>query len=363
MLAYQLEGIGSYIHEIVRHWLTENPDIKWTLIFDRKLDYFERFDCDRVVLSPKTSHTLSIAYWNEVPLTSWLHKNKPDIYFSPDGFIPLRSNVKCVPVVHDVAALVFPQYMRLRDYLYYRAFQVKMIRRAWCVITVSEFSKTEIIKCAKVSEEKVHAVYNGVQKALSQGSSDEKDLASHGISGPYFIYIGSIHPRKNVHGLLASFRIYREQGGQHDLVLCGRKAWKTQDIDDLLADTVIKEHIHHLDYVPSQALSDLLRGAVALVYVSHYEGFGLPVLEAMAAGVPVITSSNSAMSEFGKDAVLTADPLDHETIADSMLNLESDENLRASLIAKGLEQSTDLTYLNASQKILKIMKSKLYETS
>ena len=346
---------------MVRHWLANNPEVKWTLIFDRPCDAFASEKVDRVILGPTTSHTPSIALWNERSVTRWLNKNKPDIYYSPDGFIPLRSSVRCVPVVHDLAPLIYPQYMRWRDYIYYRLFQVRMIRKAWFVSTVSNFSKNEIVNYCKIKPEKVFVGYNGLHSGFIDQPKASTSLDDLSIDKPHFLYYGSIHPRKNVFGVIKSFEKYREKGGQAMLVIAGRRAWKSNEVDELLNHSPVAEHMIWLPYLESSTLQMVLREALGLIYISHYEGFGLPVLEAMDSGVPVITSENSAMSEVGGDAVITCSPLDHAAIADMMKELESDPSLRTKLVERGKERAKQFSYLESSQQVLKLLKSKLNE--
>jgi glycosyltransferase involved in cell wall biosynthesis len=361
MLGFQLEGLGWYTYEIVKHWLTHNQDVKWTLLFDRRNDVFAEFDVQRIVIGPKTSHTPSIAYWNERPLTSWLNKNHVDVYFSPDGFIPLRTAVPCVPVVHDLAPLVFPQYMRWRDYVYYRLFQLRMIRRAALVLTVSNFSKNEIVKLSGIKSNLVAVAYNGLHSGFTSPNNDEANIKDVKEDSPYFIYYGSIHPRKNVFGLIKSFELYREKGGLASLVLAGRSAWKVEEVEKTIKQSNASEYIKWLPYLDSHELQMTLRMSIGLVYISHYEGFGLPVLEAMASGVPVITSSHSSMSEVGGDAVLTCDPLDHAAVAQQMKRLSKDHILRSKLIRLGLERAKEFNYYQSSQNILKLLKKLTHE--
>lgn len=361
MLSFHLEGLGWYTYEIVRSWLVHNQEVKWTLVFDRTCDVFSEFDVERIILGPKTSHTPSIAYWNEGPLTRWLNKAKPDIYFSSDGFIPLRTSVPCVPVVHDLAPLVYPQYMRWRDYIYYRVFQLRMIKRAKIVLTVSKFSKNEIIKLSGIPPDHIAVAYNGLHSGFSPENLPVIDQSKFGISQPYFFYYGSIHPRKNVFGLIKSFELYRQNGGTATLVLAGRSAWKVGKVESTINSSSVSEHIKWLSYLEADDLHAILRMSLGLLYISHYEGFGLPVLEAMASGVPVITSSDSSMSEIGEEAVLTCHPLDHEDIARQMKRLTTDKNLRMELIGRGKRQAAKFSYFDSSQNILKILKSNLNE--
>ena len=357
MLGFNLEGLGWYTYEIVRNWLIHHPEVRWTLIFDRQSDLLTEFDVERVILKPKTSHTPSIAYWNEGPLTRWLRKHKPAIYFSPDGFIPLRSSVKCVAVVHDLAPLVYPQYMRWRDYIYYRLFQIRMIKRASHVFTVSEFSKNEIIRCSSKKPEHITVAYNGLHSGFESTVVSSVDLHSLGITEPFFMYYGSVHPRKNVFGLIKSFELYRQNGGQAQLVISGRRAWMSKEIEDLLAASDHAKAVVWLPYLDGKTLKAILIKSTGLIYISHYEGFGLPVLEAMASGVPVITSANSSMSEIGGDAVITCDSVDHISVAEWMTRIEADSQLQEELKRKGKERAKAYSYFQSSEKILKILKS------
>lgn len=338
-----------------------HSEIKWTLIFDRENDVFSDYEEIKVVLGPRTSHTPSIAIWNEKSVTRWLRQNNPDIYFSPDGFIPLRSSVRCVPVVHDLAPLVFPQYMRWRDYVYYRVFQIRMIKRAWLVSTVSSFSKNEIVKYSGVKAEKVFVAYNGLHSGISSAKRTAPGVVKYNLDEPYFLYYGSIHPRKNVFGVIKSFEFYRASGGKVELVLVGRRAWKSTEVDDLLTHSPVAAHIKWLPYLENEELQYVLSEALCLIYISHYEGFGLPVLEAMASGVPVITSSDSAMSEIGEEAVVTRAALDHQGVAAEMKHLEEDDEFRDEMIERGKTQAKKFNYFNSSELILKTMKLKLNE--
>ena len=356
MLGLTLEGLGRYTYEMINGWLQHDPNIKWSLLFDRPTDDFNDASVEKHVLPPATSHVLSIAYWNEGPVTRWLNKHKPDIYISPDGFIPLRSNVRCVPVVHDIAPLIHPSFMRWRDYIYYRLFQVRMIKKAWMISTVSEFSKNEIVSYSQIKRDKVFVIYSGLRANFRRGERRPIDKQALGIERPYFIYYGSIHPRKNVSGTIKSFEAYRSLGGQYDLVLAGRLAWKSDEIVHQIENSEFTDHIHHVSYPDDNTLYELMSDAQGTVFISHYEGFGQPVLESMALGIPVVTSSNSPMEEIGGNAVVTHPPLDHQTVAETLLRLEKDPLYRASLVNKGLVQARKFTYFNESMLFLKKLK-------
>lgn len=246
--------------------------------------------------------------------------------------------------------------MRWRDYVYYRLFQYKMIQRAAIVMTVSNFSKNEIAnKCPKINADKIFVAYNGLHSAFRTSPSRGIDLAELNINHPYFLYYGSIHPRKNIHGLIKSFEIYRDQGGKNQLVICGRKAWKSKSVENVIAETHVKDAITWLSYLDNEELHTVLMQAEAVVYISHYEGFGLPVLEAMATGVPVITSSNSPMEEIGEEAVITCDPLDHEAVARAMTLIDDNEAVRHRLIKAGLSQAKKFSYGDSADKILNLI--------
>jgi glycosyltransferase involved in cell wall biosynthesis len=349
------EGIGWYLYEMLVHWLTEHQEHEYHLLFDQEPE-INFPDCNYQVhiIPPQTSNILSIARWSMRSIHRWLEEHKPDVFYSPDGFCPLRKSVKTVISVHDLAPLAFPGHMYLSARWFYRLFQKRMIRNADHVITVSEFSKREIIKHAHVSPKQVSVVYNGVRDVFQPASElqVEEIRNKYKLTKPYFLYYGSIHPRKNVISVIRAFEHYKSHGGTHQLVISGRFAWKTKQEKEALSKSPAREDIIQLDYLAENELVPLITGSAALLYLSTYEGFGLPVLEAMACGTLVVTSEKSAMSEFSADAAILTNPHKIENISLILENIEKKPNLYALRSPLGLKISKSYSWGKAAGKIL-----------
>jgi glycosyltransferase involved in cell wall biosynthesis len=228
------------------------------------------------------------------------------------------------------------------------------------VATVSEFSKEDILKHYPVPAGKINVVYNAAKEVFHALDEEEKKAIKEKYTEgrEYFVYTGSIHPRKNLITLLKAFSVFKKrQQSNFKLVLAGRMAWKNKSFEKSLASYKYRKDVILTGYVSEDELVKITGGAYALVYSSLFEGFGVPVLEAMRCDVPVITSSGSAMQEIAKDAALYADPNNHEDIADKMMMLYKNESLRKELIGKGkivcLDYSWDRTAELLWQSILK----------
>ena len=352
------EGIGWYLKELLSHWLSDHPEHEYHLLFDREPELtFESENCFTHIVKPVTTHSFSIAWWSTISINRWLKRHKPDLFFSPDGFCPISGSCKKVVTVHDIAPLVFPEHMTFVIRWYYRIFQKRMIRSADHIITVSKFSKDEIVRFTNTKPEKVSVVYNGVRDIFKPASQPDIDAikSKHKIRGSYFLYYGSIHPRKNVIRLIRAFEAYRSKGGTFNLVISGRLAWKTKAEEEALVNSLYKDFIIHLDYLPDEELVPLISGAEALAYISTYEGFGLPVLEAMACGTVAITSTNSAMSEFSGGASILVEPLDIHHVSRILERVEEGDASIENNISQGLELSKTLSWKKAADRVMEVL--------
>jgi glycosyltransferase involved in cell wall biosynthesis len=269
-------------------------------------------------------------------------RQRPDVFLSPDGFLSLRTDVPSLLVVHDLSFERLTGALGGLSRLYCRAMTPAFVRKAARVATVSEFSKRELVDVYQVAEDRIDVIPNGVGRAFRPLRIDESDEMRRLYAGgeEYFLHLGAIHPRKNVANLLRAFdRFKRRSGRPTKLLLAGRLGWKYNDVLRAHAAMEHRDDVHFLGFVPADDLPRLVGSALALVYVSVYEGFGLPVVEAMASGTPVVAAHRAALPEVAGDAALFVEPLDPESIAAALERLAADPELRAGLVRRGLERA------------------------
>ncbi|HEU0112347.1 MAG TPA: glycosyltransferase family 1 protein, partial [Flavisolibacter sp.] len=214
----------------------------------------------------------------------------------------------------------------------------KFIKKAQTITTVSEFSKKDIIHNYNTDADKIQVVYSGVKDIFHPLTNNEQDAIKKKYTEgkEYFIYTGAIQPRKNLINLLKAFSIFKKrQKSEMKLVLAGRLAWKNDAFLDLLKTYKYKADVVLTNYVEEKELAKLTASAYALVYPSLFEGFGVPVLEAMQCNVAVLTSVNSSMQEIAEDAALYFDATNHTDMAEKLMLIYKDESLRSRLIEKG----------------------------
>jgi glycosyltransferase involved in cell wall biosynthesis len=335
-----LEGYGYFLFETLQRITRDHHEQEFLFIFDRLFD--KRFvfakNVTPVVAGPAARHPLLWKYWYDVSVPAILKKYKADVFVSCDGFCSLTTKVPQCLLVHDLSFLHYPQFIRKSHYLFYRHYTPKFLRKAAVIVTVSGFSKKDIIKQYKTDPAKIHIVPNAAREAFRPIAEEERQVVKDKYTGgkEYFVYAGAIHPRKNLTNLLRAFSIFKtKQKSNWKLVLAGRLAWKYRKFVENLRTYKYRDDVILTGYLDEAELVRVVGSAYALIYPSFWEGFGVPVLEAMQCKVPVITSGNSAMQEIAQDAALYADPSDHSDMAEKMMLLYKDEGLREQLIRKG----------------------------
>jgi glycosyltransferase involved in cell wall biosynthesis len=242
--------------------------------------------------------------------------------------------------------------------IYCRIMLRKIARSSHHIITGSEFSKRDIVNTFSISEEKVTVTSYGVDKRFHVIVDQElkKDMREkYRLNKPFILYAGSIQPRKNIESLLkAYFALRSKKTIQHQLVFTGGSGWKNSRIYELVERSEFKEDAVFLGYIPDNVLPLLYNSADFLVYPSYFEGFGMPVLEAMACGCPVITSNTSSLPEVAGDAGLLIDPYDVSSLEDAIEQLAHDNTLKQSLIEKGLDQSQRFSWERCALQTLNV---------
>lgn len=318
----------------------DHPEHEFLFLFDRSYD--KRFVFEKnvtpVIAGPPARHPLLWKWWYDVKVPFVLKKHKADVFVSCDGFCSLTTKIPQCLVVHDLSFLHYPSFIKRSHLFFYKRYTPKFLQKASAIATVSEFSKQDILSYYKTDAHKIDVVYSAAKDIFHPVNENEKEATKQKYTGGenYFVYAGAIHPRKNLLNLLKAFSIFKKrQKSNWKLVLAGRLAWKYDQFIKSFKTYKYRDDVVLTGYVEENELVNIIGSAYTLIYPSVWEGFGVPVLEAMKSFVPVITSSGSAMQEIAADGALYADPDDHNDIADKMMMLYKDESLRSQLIEKG----------------------------
>lgn len=362
----KMEGIGYFAFESFKRIVKLHPEHEFVFIFDRPYDSSFIFsdNIKAVYLSPAARHPILWYIWYEWSLARFLKKLKPDIFVSPDGYLPLSIKSKTLAVIHDINFEHYPEDLPFFNRIYYRYFFSRFAKKATRISTVSEFSKKDISETYNISDSKIDVVYNGAGEEFKPVSENKMTeiRARYSLGKPYFIFIGSLHRRKNIANLLKAFDIFqKDSGAGFKILLAGTKRWWTEDMEQAYQNMTYKADVIFTGRVSDSDLQELTASAFALTYVSLFEGFGIPIIEAFRCDVPVITSNTTSMPEIAADAAYLVDPFSVEEIAKAMKELYQNEALKNKLIEKGrarkMSFNWDKTAEDLWQSMMKACKS------
>ncbi len=282
-------------------------------------------------------------FWTHLRLSVELMLHTPDLVFIPAHVIPFAvpfiRRVRSVVTIHDLGYLYFPEAHTRAQRLQLRLTTAWSARVATRVIAISHATKQDLVQRAGIRAEKISVVHHGVSPRFELN-------ASHVVADrpPYFLYVGTIQPRKNLLRLIEAFALALPRLGDQRLMIVGRRGWLSPPIEQRAIELGIADRVEYCGYVEDAHLPQLYAGATAFVFPSLYEGFGMPVLEAMAAGVPVLTSNTSALPEVSGDAALLVDPSNTQAIAENLVRIANDPTLRHDLIERGLAHVQAFTW-------------------
>lgn len=347
----KLEGIGWYSLEILKRLVVLMPNHHFFLFHDRNTQFLiSNTNVTNVILSPPARHPYLFKIWFNYVLPKAFKKYNIDIFFSPDGFVSLNTNIAQIGVIHDLNFEHYPEDLPKIVLKYYKKQMPLFAKNAKKIITVSNFSKNDIISKYEIPAEKIHVIYNGANPNFKKLSEKTKVqfIKSNNSSRPFFIYVGSLHKRKNIERMLIGFQKFNIQK-KMDFIIVGTDMWKNQlNLEGLL------NNVKFLGRKSGDELSKWVASSTALIYVSYFEGFGLPVLEGMLSGVPVVTSDLTSIPEVGEDSVIYVDPFNEESICQGM-NRALKEGLDFS--KKGLIQSKKFSWDNSASKVQRIIEN------
>jgi glycosyltransferase involved in cell wall biosynthesis len=336
----KLDGIGWFTYETLKRITNSHPETRFIFLFDRKYNNEVVFgdNVTPVVLGPPTRHPVLWFYWFEWRVKNYLARTKPDLFLSTDGFLSLGSKTPSVAVIHDINFEHRPGDLPWLVRKYYRYFFPRFAHKASRIVTVSEYSRRDIINQYEVSEEKVDLAYNGANERFKPLRADriEDVRMEHTGGAPYFIFVGSLHPRKNITNLLKAFQLFKDENRNNfKLVLVGEKFFLTKPMEEQLEKMKNSKDVIFTGRLSPDQLNEVLGAAFAMTFVPYFEGFGIPILEAMKCDIPVIASNVTSLPEIAGDAAIFCSPESPGSIRDGMTRLVRDEGLREKLIEKG----------------------------
>lgn len=361
-------GVGFCEDGLVNSLLEQYPEHEYMLEYfsirnhGTKEALLKKYTDKKAVLSPckwfpGSLYRMASAYL-PVPYCMMFPKKKQLTHFF-NYYVPPFVRGKKVVTVHDMVIRACPETVRKKTLWFLRRTLKKSIRRADCIITDSEFSKKEILKYYNVPMEKISVVYCGVDtkrfKPLENKETLEQVKEKYGIRGDYFLYLGTLEPRKNLVRLVQAYA--KAKQGREDfpyLVLAGGKGWMYEEIFQTVKTLGLDKEIIFTGYVEDGEVPVLMGGAFAFCFPSMYEGFGMPVLEAMACGTPVLTSKDSSMEEIAGRAAVLVDALSTDSIAESLGMLYEKEELRKELTRKGMLNIKGYTWETAGEQLMQV---------
>lgn len=346
-------GKGVYTFNIVKNLLKIDKDNDYILYCenpDTSVWNFPNVKIKRIVGNG--------ALWQIRALMNVL-KEKPDIFFAPSSFIipyflPLR--IKAVVSIHDLISLLFPDTHQKKAVIIEKLLLSRVVKKAKKLCAVSENTKTDLIKMFNVDEKRVEIIYCAVSNMMKKLEKNEIEeiRKSNIVPGKYFLAVSTIEPRKNYLNLIRAFSIFSEKHDDYKLIIVGKKGWQYKDVFKEVKKLKIEKKVVFPDYIPEDGLVNLYNLSTALVFPSFYEGFGIPPLEAMKCGCPVIAANVSSIPEVLGDAGLFVDPNDPVDISKKMLKIVEDEFVRNDLISKGYKRVEQFSWEKSARKLLSV---------
>ncbi|MBI5472945.1 MAG: glycosyltransferase family 4 protein [Ignavibacteriae bacterium] len=299
-------------------------------------------------------------YWNTLAVPSvGTFVGEIDVFHSTDPSLPPVRNAKTICTVHDLSYMKFPHLFE-KNVIALDAIVRRAVQRASAVIVPSDQTKADVTELLAVPSEKIQRIYlpvDSIFTSVKDVQCDDDVRRKFGIDGPYILFVGTLEPRKNIEKLIAAFELMlKEQKLDVTLLLIGKRGWLYEGILHAMNTSAERQRIRYLNYVSDRELASLYRQALMFVYPSLYEGYGFPVLEAMACGVPIITSGNSSMREMADGVAHLVDPNSVEGIAEAMLLLFENEVRRIEMRQRGEMVVRNLRTNNPAREVIALYK-------
>ena len=354
-------GIANYLLNLVLNLKKVDQRNEYVLFFGSEKNVPGQIagagvECN-ISKMPTTNQALKIL-WAHFMLPLKLKRMKIDLFHEPASAAPLFNSCNTVVTVHDIAYERIPHCYRFRDRAYFRALSKKGLERANRIIAVSHSTKNDIVDRYSISPGKIRVIYEGIDEIYRRLHDKErcKNIRKfYKIDRDFILYVSGITPRKNLVRLIKAFKILKDRKEIDSLlVFVGEKAWWSEEVFEEVKSSGMENDVIFCGYVPKEHLLCLYSEASVFVFPSLYEGFGLPVLEAMACGCPVVASNTSSLPEICGGAGLLFDPLDVEGLSDAIYRVITDSSLRQDLIEKGIERTRAFSWRRSAEETLAV---------
>lgn len=359
LLKDKMEGFGWFTHEVVSRMVTEHPEHEFLFFFDRPFDpsFLYADNVFPVVLHPPARHPILFKIWFNVSVTRALKKYNADVFFSPDGYLSLKTDIPQVGVIHDLNFEHYPADLPASARKYLRTYFPKFAQKAADIITVSNYSANDIATTYGIDKKKIHVAWNGVSEEFTP--LEGAPTGELGKGATYFLYVGALHPRKNIVRMLQAFDRFKENGSATRLVITGEPYWVNKEMKATFDSLRHKEDVVFTGHLSQDKLVIAMREARALVYVSYFEGFGIPLVEAMRSGIPVIAANVTSLPEVGGEVPLFVDPFKVDEIQEAMHLIDNDPELRQEKRKQGIERAQRFNWKHTADICWKVIEQHL----
>lgn len=355
-------GVGNYTLHLIEHLIQGNPELEAWLYSNRPIrrivhDISTLTQRLQQVVQPSNYFTPSRLLWMHTCLARHINRHALPLTHFPNNSAPLGLKQPYIITIHDASLYRYRQYHPWQRVLAIRVLLPLVARRAAAIITPSHHAKQEITSILQLPKEKVHVVHEaagGDFRPITDRTQHHLVRQTYQLPQHFILYVGTLEPRKNLIRLAHAFAQLRQQRLPHHLILVGSHGWKMAGFDEAVEQLNIGKWVHQIGFVPDDHLATLYSLADLFAFPSLYEGFGLPPLEAMACGTPVLTSHNTSMAEICGSAAYLVDPHDTDAIASGMRQILCDGQLSAELSQRGLQHVRRYSWENTAQQTLAI---------
>jgi glycosyltransferase involved in cell wall biosynthesis len=362
-----LVGITHYTYQLVKHLINlENKKNEFILFFDKEVakKNITKFSKPWVKIKyfPFIQYKkfLPIVYFHFL-ISAFLKRENLDVWHSPAPNLPLSYDEPSIVTVRNLSIYKFPKLFPPSQFLNVKMIMPNALKRAKKIIAISQSIKQDLIKIFKTPANKIEVIYNGINKELFHNppkSEIEKIKNQYKIKENFILFLGTLEPRKNIETLIEAYELFQKNSTiKYQLVIAGKDGWNAQKIHKQTSRSPYKNEIIFTGYIGPENLNALFSEAKVFVFPSLYEGFGMPVIEAMAKKIPVIASNIESLSEITAGSVILINPHKKEEISEALEVILNNEKLRAKLIEKGFKRAKEFCWEKCAEKTLEIYRN------